>query len=707
MTTHDTSIERLRNIGIIAHIDAGKTTLTERVLFYSGRTHRVGQVDEGTTVTDWMEQERERGITITAAAITTTWRDQRTGEDAQINIIDTPGHIDFTAEVQRSLRVLDGGVVVFDAVAGVEPQSETVWHQADRYGVPRICFINKMDRVGANFERTVQMIVDRLKASPLLVQLPLYDDQGFAGVIDLFEMQALVFSDQPGAEAEVQDIVDGLEAARKAREVLVEKIAATDEALIDKYLSGQQISKQALYRALRRAVIANTLVPVLLGSAQRNKGVQPLLDAVVRYLPSPLDIGLIEGADPHTAAATVRRADPQEPFCALAFKVVSDPFVGRLTYMRVYSGAIDTGNRVYNAGRRREERISRLYQMYADKRQEIKGCRAGDIVAVVGLKNSFTGDTLCDADHEILLEPIEFPAPVIKVAVAPESQTEQDRLMRALHRLADEDPTFEAAYDEETDQTVISGMGELHLEIIVDRLQREFQIGCEVGPPTAAYQETVTRTVRAEGQYILQTGGRGHYAVVRLEVAPNEPGSGFLFENRTTGAVIPQGFIPSIERGVVGAMQEGVLAGFPMTDVKVTVVDGKFHEIDSQKRDFEIAGSIALQEACREAQPILLEPIMQVATRVQDDHVGSIVSDFSSRRGNIEGVEPETEEVYLVKASVPLSEMFGYVTDLRSLTSGRGTFTMQFERYLPVDQQVAREIIRVRNASRPVRRRGL
>jgi len=702
MITHTTSIERLRNIGIIAHIDAGKTTLTERVLFYSGRTHRVGQVDEGTTVTDWMEQERERGITITSAAITTTWRDQRTGEEAQINIID-----DFTAEVQRSLRVLDGGVVLFDAVAGVEPQSETVWHQADRYGVPRICFINKMDRVGANFERTLQMIVDRLKASPLLVQLPLYDDQGFAGVIDLFEMQALVFSDQPGAEAEVQDIVNGLDAARKAREVMVEKIAATDEALIDKYLGGQQISNQALYRALRRAVIANTLVPVLLGSAQRNKGIQPLLDAVVRYLPSPLDIGLIEGTDPHTAAETVRRADPHEPFCALAFKVVSDLFVGRLTYLRVYSGAIDAGNRVYNAGRRHEERISRLYQMYADKRQEIKGCRAGDIVAVVGLKNSFTGDTLCDAGHEILLEPIEFPAPVIKVAVEPESQAEQDRLMRALRRLADEDPTFEVAFDEETRQTVISGMGELHLEIIVDRLRREFQIICEVGPPQAAYQETVTRTVRAEGRYIQQTGGRGHYAVVGLEVAPNEPGSGFLFENQTTGAVIPQGFISSIERGVVGAMQEGVLAGFPVTDVKVTVVDGKFHEVDSQKRDFEIAGSIAFQEACREARPILLEPMMQVATRVHGDHVGSIVNDFSSRRGNVEGVELESGEVYLVKASVPLSDMFGYVTDLRSLTSGRGTFTMQFERYLPVDQQVASEIIRVRNASRPARRRGV
>jgi elongation factor G len=698
-------IQRLRNIGIIAHIDAGKTTLTEQILFYSGRTHRVGQVDEGTTVTDWMDQERERGITITAAAISTTWQDSLTGEQAQINIIDTPGHIDFTAEVQRSLRVLDGGVVVFDAVAGVEPQSETVWLQADRHQVPRICFVNKMDRVGADFGRTVQMIADQLNARPLPVQLPFFSDKGFAGIIDLLQMKALVFPDEPGAEPMAEEIPADANGVRDARDHLVERIAATDEALTVKFLSGDDISDAELARALRQAVIENEIVPVLLGSALYHTGIQPLLDAIARYLPSPMDIKPAVGVDLASGETITRRADPEEPFCSLAFKVVSDPFVGRLTYLRIYSGVLERGSSVSNSGRRFAERISRLYQMYADKRQEIKVCRAGDIVAVVGLKRSFTGDTLCDADHEILLEPIEFPAPVIRVAVEPESTAERDRLMRALRRLADEDPTFEATYDEQTDQIVISGMGELHLEIIVDRLRREYQVAGKASPPQAAYQETITRAVQAEGRYIHQSGGRGQYGVVQLEVSPSAPGGGFVFENHTTDAVIPQGFIPSIERGIVDAMQDGVLAAFPMTDIKVTVVGGKYHEVDSHKRDFEIAASIAFQEACRGADPILLEPIMQVATSVAGDQVGAIVNDFTGRRGGVEGVQLESGDIYLVKASVPLSEMFGYVTTLRSLTSGRGTFTMQYQSYSPVDPAVAEEIVNSRLAYVGKRRR--
>jgi elongation factor G len=690
-------LSQLRNIGIIAHIDAGKTTVTERILFASGRTHRIGQVDDGTTITDWMDQERERGITITAAAITTTWRDALTGQTAQINIIDTPGHIDFTAEVQRSLRVLDGGVVVFDAVAGVEPQSETVWHQADRYGVPRICFVNKMDRAGADYVRTMRMMVDQLNANPLPVQLPFFNTEGFAGVIDLFTMHVLVFSDEPGAGPRREEITSDVDAAHAARGAMIERIAATDEALTTKFLSGEELSNAELITALRRAAVSNTLVPVLIGSALHNKGIEPLLDAIVRYLPNPLDIPPAQGIDPSTGQTVVRRPDPGEPLCALAFKVVSDPFIGRLTYLRVYSGALAHGDTAYNVGRRRSERVSRLYRMYADKRQSIPGCRAGDIVAVVGLKESFTGDSLCDAQHPVLLEPIEFPTPVIRMAVEPESPAKREELMSALRRLADEDPTFQMAYDEQTDQTVISGMGELHLEIIVDRVRREYQVACSAGTPQAAYQETVTRTVRAEGRYIHQSGGRGQYGVVWLEVGPNTPGSGFTFENHTTDAIVPQGFISSIERGITGAMEEGVLAGFPVTDIRVALVDGKYHEVDSAKRDFEIAASIALKEACRQAAPILIEPIMQVASRVGADFVGAIVNDFGARRGQVAGVELESGDAYLVIASVPLSEMFGYVTELRSLTSGRGSFTMQFDRYAPVAPAVTEKIIAERS----------
>jgi elongation factor G len=687
-------IEQIRNIGLIAHIDAGKTTTTECILFYSGRSHRIGQVDAGTTVTDWMDQERERGITITAAAVSTTWRDSQTKQEAQINIIDTPGHIDFTAEVQRSLRVLDGGVVVFDAVSGVEPQSETVWRQADRYSVPRLCFINKMDRVGANFERAVQTIAERLGANPLPVQLPIGREDGFCGVVDLFLMKALVFGKEPGAAPRIEEIPADLQtAAREAREHMVERIAESDDALLSQFIQGQEIPNRALYQALRRATIANTLVPVLGGSALRNQGIQPLLDAVVRYLPSPLDVPRVEGLDPHTGQPTTRRADPGAPFCALVFKVVSDPYVSRLVYLRVYSGALKAGGKVYNARRQRQERVSRLLQMYAAKREVIPACGAGDIVAVVGLKGSFTGDTLCDPGHEILLETIEFPTPVIEVAIEPKSELDQERLVQALQRLAEEDPTFQVAYDAQTAQTIISGMGELHLDIITDRLQREFRVQCDVGPPQVAYRETITQVAQAEGRYVHQAGGSGRYGVVRLRVAPNAPGAGLAFENETSGAVIPQGYIPAIEKGVVEAMEGGVLAGYPLTDVRVTVVGGKFHEVDSHKLDFEIAGSIAFKQACQKAGLILLEPIMRVETRISEDQVGGVVNDFSGRRGKIEGIAQRGQDRYAVKATVPLRNMFGYVTALRSMTSGRGIFSMEFERYVPVDQAIAGEII--------------
>ena len=687
-------IQQIRNIGVIAHIDAGKTTTTEGILYHSGRTHRLGKVDQGTTITDWMEQERERGITITAAAVTITWQDSQTQEETQINIIDTPGHIDFTAEVQRSLRVLDGGVVVFDAVSGVEPQSETVWRQADQYGVPRLCFINKMDRVGADYRRTMRMMVDRLEAVPLLVQLPTGSEDDFTGVIDLFRMQALTFGTKAGTEPQVEDIPPDLAiAAREARKSMVEQIIEADEKLFTEFLQGQEPTNHDLYQALRRSVIANRLVPVLLGSALHDQGIQPLLDAIVRYLPSPLDVPLIEGIHPHGGEPTTRRADPGEPFCALVFKVVTDPYVGRLVYLRVYSGALQAGSQVYNATRQRKERMGRLLQMYADKREGLTGCDAGDIIAAVGLKQTFTGDTLCDLEHEILLEDIEFPAPVIRVAVEPQTELEQDRLNKALRKLAEEDPTFQVTHDGQTDQTIISGMGELHLEIITDRLKREFDVQCDVGPPQVAYRETVARVARAEGRYVHQSGGSGRFGVVRLEVAPNESGAGFSFENRTTGAVIPLGFVPSIERGIIGAMKEGVLAGYPVTDVRVTITGGRFHEVDSHKLDFEIAGSIAFKRACKKAGLILLEPIMQVETRVAEEHLGSLIKDFSSRQGSITGIEQQARGVHAITATVPLRNMFGYVTALRSLTSGRGVFSMQFDRYIPIAQPIADEII--------------
>ncbi|MCB9147629.1 MAG: elongation factor G [Caldilineaceae bacterium] len=688
-------IERVRNIGIIAHIDAGKTTTTERILFYSGRIHRMGEVHDGTAVTDWMVQERERGITITAAAITTVWKDRLTGEECQINIIDTPGHIDFTAEVQRSLRVLDGGVVVFDAVAGVEPQSETVWRQADRYKVPRICFVNKMDRIGANFERTCQMIIDRLGAVPLPIQLPIGAEDKFEGVIDLFQMKALYFTDELGAKPTIEEIPANLaDAASEARAVLIERIAETDDELTLKYLEGEEISNDELHAALRQAVVNNQLVPIMAGTALRNKGVQPLLDAVVRYLPSPADVPPVQGVDPHTSEPLIRKAETTEPFSALVFKIVTDPYVGRLAYVRIYSGRLEAGSNVYNVNRDRRERAGRLLQMYADKREEIKVVEAGDIAAVVGLKQSFTGETLSDPNNEVLLETIEFPEPVIKVAVEPKSKSDQDKLSDALIKLAEEDPTFQVNYDDQTGQTVIAGMGELHLDIIVDRLKREFQVQCNVGRPQVAYRETITKPVRVEGRFVRQSGGRGQYGHVWLELEPNDPGAGFLFEERIVGGVVPREYFNAIQKGIEEAMGAGVMAGYPVVDVKVALVDGSYHEVDSNEMAFKIAASIGFKEGTQKASPILLEPVMRVEAIVPEEYVGDIVGDFSSRRGEIEGMEPRAGGVSAIRSFVPLSEMFGYATSIRSLTSGRGNFTMQFERYSPVSQSIAEKILK-------------
>lgn len=688
-------IERMRNIGIIAHIDAGKTTTTERILFYSGRIHRMGEVHEGTAVTDWMVQERERGITITAAAITTSWTDRVTGEECQINIIDTPGHIDFTAEVQRSLRVLDGGVVVFDAVAGVEPQSETVWRQADRYQVPRICFVNKMDRVGASFERTIEMIVDRLGANPLPIQLPLGVEDSFKGVIDLLSMKAFIFTDELGASPTVTDIpAEYAEAAATAREHMIERIAETDDELTMKFLEGEEISNEELYAALRKAVCSNAIVPILCGTALRNKGVQLLLDAVVRYLPSPKDVPPVQGVNPETGAEEVRHSDDNEPFAGLVFKIVTDPFVGRLAYVRVYSGVLRSGETVYNTNRNKRERIGRLVRMHADKREDVKEVGAGDIAAIVGPKESYTGETLADPKAPIVLETIEFPDPVIKVAVEPKSKGDQDKLTDALIKLAEEDPTFRVQYDEQTGQTVISGMGELHLDIIVDRLKREFRVQCNVGRPQVAYRETITRPVKVEGRFVRQSGGRGQYGHVWLQMEPNAPGAGFVFEDKIVGGVVPREYIAPVQKGVIEAMESGVLAGYPVVDVKVALVDGSYHEVDSSEMAFKIAGSMAFKEGAQKAGPILLEPMMRVETTVPDEYVGDVVGDFSSRRGQVEGMESRSGNVQVVRALVPLAEMFGYATDLRSMTSGRGSFSMQFEKYMPVSQSIAEKVLK-------------
>ena len=680
-------LDRMRNIGIIAHIDAGKTTTTERVLFYTGRTHRMGDVDDGTTVTDWMDQERERGITITAAAITCHWRDY------QINIIDTPGHIDFTVEVQRSLRVLDGGVVIFDAVAGVEPQSETVWRQANSYQVPRICFVNKMDRVGADFWRTIEMIEERLDANPVALQVPIGAESSFSGVVDLINMEAISYSDELGTDHEVGPIPAELqdEAAQK-RDLLVEKVAETDEALTIKYLEGEEITVEELRRALRKATLGGELVPVLCGSALRNKGVQPMLNAVVDYLPSPLDIPPIVGINPKSEAQESRPADEEAPLAALVFKIVTDPYVGRLAYFRVYSGKIKARGAVRNTNKNIKERIGRLLRMYANRREEMDEVLAGDIGATLGLKNTFTGETLSDFNHPIVLESIEFPEPVISVAIEPRTEADQDKMSDALKRLAEEDPTFKVKADEETGQTIISGMGELHLEVLVERMFREFKVRAGVGRPQVAYKETITKPVRAEGRFVRQTGGRGQYGHVWLELEPLEKGGGFEFADKMVGGSIPKGFVPSVERGVREALDSGVVAGYPLVDLKATLVDGSYHDVDSSDMAFKIAGSMALRNGVSQAAPVLLQPMMKLEVVVPEEFVGEIIGDLSARGAQIEGMRPLSGGLQAVQAHVPLAEMFGYATELRSGTQGRGVFTMEFDYYDQVSPEVMKRV---------------
>jgi len=683
------ALEHHRNIGIIAHIDAGKTTTTERVLFYTGRTHRLGSVDEGTTVTDWMEQERERGITIVSAAVTAMWRDH------VINIIDTPGHIDFTAEVQRSLRVLDGGVVIFDAVQGVEPQSETVWRQADLYNVPRICFVNKMDRVGASYERTIESIRERLGAKPIAVQMPIGSEVDFRGVVDLIEGQSILWVDELGTAPELGDIpVDMASEAAERRTVMVEQIAETDEELTLRYLEGDEISIEELKAGLRRAVIAGKATLVYCGSALRNKGVQPLLDAIVDYLPSPIDIADVVGSKPGSGEEITRPPSDEAPLSALVFKIVSDPYVGRLAYFRVYSGKVTKGASVYNSRKGKRERVGRLLRMYADRREDIDEVLAGDIGAVLGMKDTFTGDTLCDAANSIVLEDITFPDPVIFLAIEPRTRADQDKMSGAMTKLSEEDPTFKVGVDENTGQTMIWGMGELHLEVLVDRMLREFKVQANVGRPRVAYKESISRPVpKIEHRYVKQTGGRGQYGHVIMSLDPGEPASGIVFENGVKGGVIPREFISAIEKGVREAAESGVLAGYPVTDVKVKVNDGSFHEVDSSDLAFKVAGSMAFRQGVQEGDPVLLEPVMGAEIVVPEDHIGDITGDLGARRAMIEGIEARAGGVQAIRAMVPLAEMFGYATDLRSMTQGRGVFTMEYDHYAEVEESVTKAIL--------------
>lgn len=685
------SLDKIRNIGIIAHIDAGKTTTTERILYYTGRIHRIGEVHEGTAMMDHMIQEQERGITITSAATTIYWRDN------QINIIDTPGHIDFTAEVQRSLRVLDGGVVVFDAVAGVEPQSETVWRQADEYKVPRICFVNKMDRTGANFERTIGMIVDRLNGNPVAIQLPIGIEADFLGSVDLFTMQAHTWKvDDLGAAAEIGPIPANLvEEAELAREVMVEKIVETDEELTDRYLNGEDITVAELRGALRKATISGAITPVMCGTALRNKGVQPVLDAIVYYLPSPAEVPPIEGSHPDTNEPEFRPPSDDAPFAALVFKIVTDPYVGKLAYFRIYSGKIEAGGSAINAGNNRKERLGRIVRMNADSREDLESVYAGDIAAVLGLKNTFTGDTLCDRNHPILLESIDFPEPVISLAIEPKTNLDQDKMGIALRALAEEDPTFQVRYDDQTGQTVLYGMGELHLDVLVDRMLREFKVAANVGKPRVAYRETITREVdRVDLTFKRQTGGSGQFARVILKVEPNETGAGFEFVDAIRGGSIPKEFIAPVEKGVAEALSSGVKAGYPVVDVKVTLLDGSYHEVDSSEMAFKVAGSMALKEGLERGRSIILEPLMAVEAVVPEEYVGDVIGNLSASRGIIEGMEMRLEGIQSVRAMVPLAEMFGYATRLRSMTQGRGTFTMEFDHYAPVAEHIAADIVR-------------
>ena len=680
-------LEKTRNIGIIAHIDAGKTTTTERILFYTKKIHRMGEVHEGAATMDWMPQEQERGITITSAATTCFWLDHR------INIIDTPGHVDFTAEVERSLRVLDGGVVVFDAVAGVEPQSETVWRQASKYNVPRICFVNKMDRIGSDFWRTVQMIRDRLGAVPVPIQIPIGRESNFKGFIDLIEQQAVIFTDDLGTKSDHTDVPTGMEAEyTQHREFLIERVAETDEELTLKYLEGEEITKEELIAALRKATIAGTLVPVICGTALKNKGVQAMLDAVIAYLPSPLDIPPPVGINPDTNGTETREVSDSAPFSALVFKIVSDPFVGRLSYLRVYSGVLTKGSGTENSTKGKTERIGRLLRMHANHREDIEEIRAGDICAAVGLRNTFTGDTLCNPQHPIVLESITFPQPVISIAIEPKTRADQDKMAIALNKLAEEDPTFQLHTDPETAQTIISGMGELHLEVIVDRMFREFKVEANVGRPQVAYRETITRETQAQGKHVRQTGGHGQYGDVWIKVAPNERGKGFEFINAIVGGVIPREYIKPTEMGIKETLDNGIIAGYPMIDVKVTLFDGSYHDVDSNEMAFKTAGSIAIKEATRKAAPILLEPVMLVEVTTSEEFYGDVIGDLNRRRGTILGMESRGT-MYVVRGYVPLAEMFGYVNDLRSMTSGRANYSMEFAHYDPVPKNIADEII--------------
>ncbi len=686
--SRDCALDKIRNIGIMAHIDAGKTTTTERLLYYTGMTHRIGNVDEGNTVMDWMAQEKERGITITSAAITCYWKDHR------VNIIDTPGHVDFTIEVERSLRVLDGAIAVFDSVQGVEPQSETVWRQADRYHIPRMAYMNKMDRIGADFYMSVQSMVDRLGTRPVPIQIPIGKESEFRGPIDLIEMKALYFDDESlGAKYTVSDIPDDLkETAALYRDKMIEALSDCDETLMEKYLNGEPISTELIKSALRKGTLEFKIIPVLCGSSFKNKGVQPLLDAVIAYLPSPLDIPPVKGVDRDSGAELIRHANDQEPFSGLAFKIMTDPFVGQLTYFRVYSGVLSAGSYVYNATRDSKERIGRILKMHANKREEIKAVYAGEIAAAVGLKGTLTGDTLCDEGHPILLEVMHFPEPVISMAIEPKTKADQEKMGLALQKLGQEDPSLCVASDEETGQTIISGMGELHLDIIVDRMRREFKVETNVGKPQVAYRETIQGSSEVEGKYIRQTGGRGQYGHVWLKVDSAEPGKGFEFINKIVGGAIPKEYIPAVEKGVREAMTSGGLAGYPVVDLTVTLFDGSYHDVDSSEIAFKIAGSMAFKEGTRRASPVLLEPTMDLEVVTPEEYMGDVIGNLNSRRGKILGMRMRGG-AQVINALVPLAEMFGYATDLRSMTQGRGVFSMQFKQYDVVPKYTADAII--------------
>ncbi len=680
------NIENVRNIGIIAHIDAGKTTVTERVLYYTGRTYKIGEVHEGTAVMDWMAQERERGITITAAATTAEWMGH------QINIIDTPGHVDFTVEVERSLRVLDGGVVVFDAVAGVEPQSETVWRQADRYNVPRICFVNKMDRTGADFWRTVDMIAERLDARPVPIQIPWGVEADFTGVIDLVEQRAIYFTGERDDAPELREIPPEMrEAYERARDRLLEKVGEVDEQLMISYIEGHEVTSTELKKALRRATLEGQITPVLCGTALRNKGTRPLLNAVIDYLPSPIDVPAVLGTDPKTGAAVQRMTDADEPLSALVFKIVTDQYIGRLAYLRIYSGKATSGMQVLNTSRDQTERFGRLVRMHANKQEEVSEVFAGDIVAAVGLKNTLTGDTLSDPSKPMLLEPIKFPEPVISIAIEPKSKNDQDKMGEALTKLAEEDPTFRIHYEEETGQTLISGMGELHLEVLVDRMLREFSVNANVGRPQVAYREALTRGTVAEGRHVRQTGGHGQYGVVKLDVEPRERGAGFLLENKIVGGAVPREFVGPTEDGVKSAMENGPLGGYPVVDVKVTLIDGSTHPVDSSEMAFRMAGIEGMRKAMNQAEPVLLEPVMKGEVRVPEQFFGDVLGDINARRGRVLDVE-SFGTLQIIRCQIPLAETFGYTTELRSMTQGRATHTIEFDQYEVVPAHIAEKL---------------